>query len=483
MQNNVTQIQAKNELWSRGLLSWKCHQVQKEMYDIFYASKPHTTLVWLLGRQSGKSYLLGILALEQALRQPNSIIKLLTDTKLHVKSIFEKIFDELLLDCPEFLKPKYNTSQFTYVFPNGSAIQLAGSDGKHYEKLRGQKASLILVDEAGFCNDLETAVKSVLIPTTTHTGGKIVLASTPPEESEHDFMKFLEEAELNKTLVTKTINDNPLLSPEQRLIMIEKLGGILSPRVRREFFCEIIRDASVTVIPEFTPELEKEIVKDWPTPPFFDCYESMDLGGKDLTVVLFAYYDFRADKVVVQDELVVDFRLPNNTLPKLVEGIIQKEDTLWTNPLTAEVRKPYIRVSDINHIVTQEIYRSSNHRLNFISAKKDDKDSALNTLRVMLSNGKVVINSKCTTLVRHLRNVKWSSDKNKREFGRSADHGHYDAVDALIYLLRHIQFNKNPYPAHYNLNMKDLYVARPENFYKTEPQELYAKIFNWKRKR
>ena len=174
------------ELWNRGELSWKCHSVQKDMRNVFYNADDNATLVWLLARQSGKSVELAILALEQCLRKPNSIVKLLTDTKLHAQSIFDPIFKMLLEDCPETLKPAYVESKFTYHFSNGSSIQLAGSDNKHYERLRGQKSDLVLVDEAGFCDNLKHIVKSILLPTLTHTGGKIVLASTPPTDPDHE---------------------------------------------------------------------------------------------------------------------------------------------------------------------------------------------------------------------------------------------------------------------------------------------------------
>src|SRR4051812_281894 len=98
--SNISKLQAKHELWQRGFLRWKCHSVQQEMYDLFYNSENNSILVWLLARQSGKSVLLVILALEQAIRKPNQIIKLITDTKLHCRSIFEKIFIEMLADCP-----------------------------------------------------------------------------------------------------------------------------------------------------------------------------------------------------------------------------------------------------------------------------------------------------------------------------------------------------------------------------------------------
>lgn len=476
----ISKKDATDELWRRGILIFKCHQVQREMYNRFYAASPNSTLVWLLSRQSGKSFLLGILALEHALKKPHSIVKLLTDTKLHVRSIFEKIFEELLRDCPETLKPKYYQATFTYQFPNGSAIQLAGSDNKHYEKLRGQKSVLVLVDEAGFCNNLEDAVKSVLIPTTTHTGGKIVLASTPPEDSEHDFFGFIEEAELNGNLVKKTIYENPLLDKVQIERIIQKMGGEFSDRFRREYKCELIKDASTVVIPEFTEELEKRVIKEWLKAPFYDAYVSMDLGGKDLTALLFGYFDFRADKVIIEDEIVIDFRLPENTLPKLIKLIKEKEAELWTNKLTQEIKKPYLRVSDINYIVTQEISRASNNEINFIIPKKDDKEMAINNLRVMLNSEKIIINPKCTTLIRHLKHVKWSSKINKTQFARSSDNGHYDCVDALVYMIRTMIFGKNPYPAHYGVNTKDLYVHNPQQYNQNTQINMYKRIFNIK---
>lgn len=173
--SRISKQQAIAELWHRGELSWKCHSVQKELRDVFYDAEDNSTLVWLLARQSGKSYDLAILALEQALQKPNSIIKILTDTKLHAQSIFEPIFKMLLEDCPDALKPSYTESKFTYHFANGSQIQLAGSDNKHYERLRGQKSDLVLVDEAGFCDNLKHIVKSILLPTLMHTGVRLCL--------------------------------------------------------------------------------------------------------------------------------------------------------------------------------------------------------------------------------------------------------------------------------------------------------------------
>src|SRR5271165_3115592 len=476
---NLTALQAKHELWYRGNLFFKCHPIQEEMYKIFYNSKPHSTLVWLLARQSGKSYLLAILALEQAIRVDDSIIKMVTDTKIHLESIFSKIFEELLVDCPENLKPEFKQKSFTYYFPNGSQIQLAGTDNKHYEKLRGQKAHLILVDEAGFCNDLSDVIDSVLFPTTTHTGGRIVCASTPPEQLDHDFFKYIEQAESDKFLSKKTIYDNPLLDQGQIQTIIKKMGGVESERFRREYLCEVIKDPNMSVIPEFDDDLEKIIVKEWPKPPYYDSYESMDLGGVDLTVVLFGYYDFRADKIIIEDEVVMDFTDKENTIAKLTENILKKEEELWKSPLTLEIKRPYYRVSDIDYLVTREILKYSNNIVSFNAAKKDNNDAAINDLRHLLSSKKIIINPRCKILVRHLKNCRWSSKTNKVKFARSPDNGHYDAVDALKYMIRDVIFSKNPYPVNYDSRLVDMYgpVATKENI---TQYDAYRKIFNIK---
>lgn len=480
VKNKINKKDAIAALWQRGELSWKCHAVQKDMRTVFYNADDNATLVWLLARQSGKSVELAILALEQCRRKPNSIVKILTDTKLHAQSIFDPIFKMLLEDCPENLKPVYIESKFTYHFDNGSSIQLAGSDNKHYERLRGQKSDLVLVDEAGFCDNLKHIVKSILLPTLTHTGGKIVLASTPPTDPDHDFYEFIEQAELNNTLTKKTIYDNPLLKDEQVQRIIKEMGGENSPQFRREYLCEVIREEENVLFPEFNSDLEKEIVKEWPKPPFYDTYVSMDLGYKDLTAVLFAYFDFRANKVIIEDEIVLSGK--ELQLPDLTERILKKEAELWTNPLSGEVKKPLTRVSDINYIVTQEIARISRNEITFVPAKKDDNEAALNNLRVMLATKKIIINPRCKFLIRHLRNCKWKNVETKTTFARSPDNGHYDTVDAAKYLVRSISYSKNPYPSHYNYELKDLYVNNPSKFYGQASTDVYKAIFNIKRK-
>lgn len=259
---------AKRELIRRGLLQFMFHSNQLEMYNIYKNSPDNSIMTWLLARQSGKSYALALIGVMECMSKGNVIVKLLTDTKLHAKTIFEPIFRQILEDFPEDLKPEYIPSQYIYIFKNGSQIQLAGSDGNSAERLRGQKSDLVLVDEAGFCNNLDYNVMSILLPTTTHTGGKIILASTPPEDPAHEFHHFIERAEKDNLLTIKTVYDNPLLTSEQINNIISKFsGGANNSQFRREYMCiesssEVtIRKPDGTICKMSIKELKNELSK------------------------------------------------------------------------------------------------------------------------------------------------------------------------------------------------------------------------------
>lgn len=481
----LTKKAVRDELFRRGELSFLLDPAQKELHRLFYDSK-HKIMTWLLARRSGKSYTLCVLALEQCIKHPNSIVKFVSPTKLQVTNNVRPIFRQILEQCPEEISPEFRKNEFIYYFPNGSEIQLAGSDAGHAQKLRGSNSDIWFIDEAGSCTGLDDLIKSILLPTTLITKGKGILASTPPKEAEHEFLKYIEEAELRGSLVKKTIYDNPRINKDQIEEMIKEVGGINSDEAQRELFCTIIKDSKTSVIPEFTDELAKEIIKEVPRPPFFDTYVSMDLGFIDLTAVLFGYYDFRNDRLIIEDEISFNFNQADQHLKLLSEKILAKESSLWMNPLTNEIKFPYLRVSDINGIVTNELRVVSQNKLYFQNTKKDDKESAINNLRLLLANKKLIIHPRCVNLVRHLKNVKWGKGTRKDEFARSADNSHYDFVDALIYFARSVIFSKNPYPRGYDLNLRidDAFIQNPsgKQLNNSNQLDVFRKIFGTRRK-
>jgi hypothetical protein len=205
------------------------------------------------------------------------------------------------------------------------------------------------------------------------------------------------------------------------------------------------------------------------------------LGYKDWTVVLFGYYDFKDDKVIIAEELVTYGQEMH--LQTLGWDIKKVEDRLFTNSMTNEFMKPKKRVADHNLVAINEILKATNYQIRFEAAKKDDKHAALNFLRLMIQNNKIYINPKCKVLIRHLKNAKWASITNKDTFARCPEGSHYDAVDALSYLLRAVDFKANPYPKGFGLTTRseDLFnrnISKP-----IENENVYRKILNLKVKK
>jgi PBSX family phage terminase large subunit len=469
----ITSKEAVRELWSRGILNWKLHPIQKKMLTSYINQNNKVTVI-ACSRRLGKSFLLCILASEKCIQQPNSIVKYLCPTKKQVKVVIQPIMDEIFKDCPPEMKPEFKYNDYLYQFPNGSQIQLAGADGGHHESLRGGKSDLWICDEAGFCDQLSYVVRSVLSPTTLTTGGRGILASTPPPDTSHDFIEhFLKPAEFKNELIKYTIHDNPMISKlELQEVINEFPLGEKDPEFRREYLCEVVSGSDLSIVPEFTEDLQKEIICEIDRPSFYDSYVSMDIGARDLTAVLFAYYDFAKGIIVIEDEFIQNGM--TLLLDKFAADIRKKEESLWTNSLSGEFKPPILRVADNNNLImlNQLTY---DYNLQFIPTAKDNKDAALANLRLKIANKQIIIHPRCKSLIYHLKNGSWT--KNKKEFARSPDAGHYDLIDALIYLVRNINTNKNPYPAGYGLSSKDAYFDPKSKKPLNKQQEAWVSMF------
>jgi hypothetical protein len=197
----------------------------------------------------------------------------------------------------------------------------------------------------------------------------------------------------------------------------------------------------------------------------------MDIGFRDLTVVLFGYYDFKNGLLVIEDEISQSGT--TLLLDKFAKDIKAKEENLWTSPLSGEFKPPYMRVADNNNLIMLN-QLSINHNVMFIPTRKDNKEAALNTLRMKIANKQIIIHPRCKTLIYHLKNASWN--RARKEFERSPDAGHYDAIDSLIYMVRNIVETKNPYPPGYSFRGGDSFIPNKQRDY-TPSQEAWVKIF------
>jgi hypothetical protein len=292
-----------------------------------------------------------------------------------------------------------------------------------------------------------------MLPTTDTTNGKLVLASTPNfKDPNHEFHEsFVHPAEADGNIVKYTIYDSPMLTPEKIQKVISRYpGGVENPKFKCEYLVEIPKSSESTVVPEFY-EHKFDIVKPMvDKPSFYDAYVSMDVGFKDLTVALFAVYDFREAKLKIIDELVMNG--PEMTTQHLAKRIKEIESIRFLDEQTGEVNQPYLRIMDNDLKLINDLSRL--HEIQFIPTKKDNRDAAINNLRMWISNGKIEIHERCKTLIYHLENAQWN--KTRSDFKHLKDSpsgevrgGHCDALPACSYLVRNVMESRNPFPEGY----------------------------------
>lgn len=485
------------ELWRRGE-AWRflADDGQQEWVRLF--DEADGDVVLCVSRQRGKSFLVLLYAVCLAIRQPGSVIRYAAKTKMSAQSIVEPNLALILETCPPDLRPAPDGQRGMLHFPNGSTFVWAGTDAETFDRLRGPRSHLILLDEAAFFQDLER-VEAALLPSLQTTGGKAIYLSTPPDQPAHPFVARYRAALGTGRGIHGTIEDNPRLGKAgvERVLRreAERLGMTLdefrkSTYCRREFYAEIVTEESRAAVPGWTQERAAQLVREVERPKFFDAYVSVDLGFGDPHAVLFGYLDFVNSRLVIEDEL----ELRNANTKALAEAIKQKESVLWgssawngtlrgaasVDNLPEWVAKakaedcppqPWMRYGDNDPLALADL--SSLYGVAVVPTAKDEKHLQADRLDVLVRQARVVIHPRCKRTIQQLFTTIWN--KQRTEWERTGmDHG--DLVDCLIYMTRNISWNRDPRPLHYGVDLANVWIPPPP---KTE-DDVFGELFGRK---
>ena len=426
----------RDELWMRGeILPLLLDQNQHAMVNEFLTSNKILHF-FLCSRRLGKTYTLCALAVRQALSKPYARIKIISGTKEAVREFILPNMNQVLREAPKGVAPEYKVHESKFIFPNGSEIKLFGVD-KDPDAMRGQGADMAIFDEACFIDNLNYTIQNVINPMIIESGGRILLASTPPIDPEHDSLAYIEKCRRERTLTVRTVYDCPRFSKKQIAQFIEVAGGVENEVCQREYLCKIVLSKDSTVIPEFNEITMKDLVVNTiPRRPYLtDKYVSLDPGMADNAAILYGLYDFESATLYIQREHVAK----GNNTEELAARIKVDEHELWNG------LKPRKRVSDTDLRLIEDLRVL--HRLQFQKAEKRDKEVRINALRIAFKNSRIKIHKSCTNLIAQLQSGRWKvSSSGKREFRRSEELGHLDAIDALLYMWQSINFYHNPIP-------------------------------------
>jgi hypothetical protein len=426
-----------DELWRRGVLSWKLHAGQRILYNKFQATPNELTSYWDCARRYGKTFLLSVIGFEYALQRPNARVYVLLPYGTDAADILRDISSTLLEDCPPDIKPEYKAAERRFVFRNGSEITIRGVNSDSAQYRRGARADLVLADEIGLWEQALYTVRSILIPMllVNKSGpGRLIIASTPPKSPTHDAATLKAECEEAGTYSKYTIYSNPMVTPEQIKQFCKAAGGENSTDWLREYMCKWVGDENSLVVPEFDTEAKRDLIQVWERPAFFRPFVIGDPGMKDKTGLLFGYTDFLKQKAVVEAELLLT--------------------RANTRRIAAEVQA---KEHELGYVNTIRLFDDPGKRLTAdltdmgllsMPAVKDKRDASIALLRSMISGRGFIIHPDCTKLVEQLESAVYNtSKKDMAQEGHNG--GHFDLVACAWYLARAYdgQFkHQNPYP-------------------------------------
>lgn len=405
---------------------WFLYDAQKDIYQHLHK---HRFPVVECSRRFGKTTT-DLVFVEEYLRlNPGHVWRWCEPLKNQAREIVMPEMDKIQRMYNSERRAKYVTTDSFYLYPNGSRLYLRGVNEDKGESARGSFAHGITADELGSWRDPSYILNEVLLPQLATTKGRLHKLSTPPKDLAHAWYRYKGEAIAEGCFIQKKFDECVWIDDEEKEILIKEIGGRESTAFKREFMCEPVADVEALVIPEFREAVH--VYKDMERPKHFDWYIGADFGFKDYTAVLYGYVDFMNRTLVIEDEILVRGKSSSD-----VAGLIKQKELEFKNP-------PYRRIADIT---PQQCYDLQNlHGLQILPTMKDDKYAAINAVRVMFSEGRIVISEKCVNLIQQLKVGIWN--ERHTDFERGESIGHLDAIMALVYLNRNIDWHRNPFPA------------------------------------
>lgn len=435
-------------VWKAGRLEWKLDSNQASAYELLQDIFSREDIAVLnMSRQIGKSFFLCTLSAMLCLRMQRARVKYAAETAKQVRAIVRPHFQELFADCPHHLRPVFNSADGEYRFPStGSTITLAGCETEDdANKLLGQHAHLAIVDEAGSFKNLHYVVRTVLMPQTLNTKGKLIICSTPAKTADHPFKFYCDQAETQRALIERDIYCNPRIDEATILRLMMACGGEDSTDWQREYLVRHVTDQDLQIIKFATPrrleqitlKLDPEKSKADPyyyRPEWFDPYAGLDLGwAPDATGCVWGYLDYREDTLVIEDEWFMR-RMDTATLSNVMKT---REKELYGGHLNI-----FQRWGDIEDRTVADLQLA--HDVQVFKTDKENLKGACNNLNLMVAdlNHRLRIHPRCKQLKEQLRDAVW--DREKKKFARSIKHGHYDLLAGLVYLGRNVSWDKVP---------------------------------------
>jgi hypothetical protein len=508
-------------MYEHGQLRFKLQRHQRSDYDAFRAWNVERQQpgyrdeikrldalydnLWVdeCGRRHGKTARDLVLDVEEMLRMPGCRGLIATPLAKAIGGIIVPLTKILFRDAPPGYFPRYVRSHGAdgaglYIEATDSYCKLIGLD-KNPDATRGEYLDFAHISEAGFVKGLYELVTSVLGPQFRYRPHAwLAMETSTAKVADCEFnVEFREDAKLRGAYRLHPITDNTALSADDIDQEERRSGGKGSAQCQRELYCELTRDPDDMVVPEFDESVH--VVADWPQPPYAMAHVGFDPGTTDPHGLVWLYFDWMHQCIVVQGawarsnastgtiaattkEFESAFWGSDHKQPGERKRELSIRDATLTGDLKAwEAPKqaltywdpgeyslkpnPYSRISDIDNQFVLDM--NTDHGMNVRPAVKvpGSKEADTEHLRVLFSARprKIVIlrNGHTEPLIMQLRSGEWNTDEtgHRTDWKRTKTLGHLDCIAALKYVVRDVQWNRNPnMPAHVDPRQLDHHV-------------------------
>ena len=442
--------------WQIGELGYRLREIQKRIKSEWLAAQSICQKYYIeCTRRLGKSTFLLLLLSEHCIKHPGSKAGFYAPVKEGLRDYILPIIDKCFADCPDDMRPTLD-AHLTLNFPNGSSCIFRGSNNQQHRIRRGNDLQIAAIDEARDVDDLDDLIDSVVIPSLFTTSGRLIISSTPADTEDHPLRSIEQAARKEGWLSHYDIYQAHRYDPEDfPLDRIEQWRKETTDAVAwdREYMALWVKDPTKIIIPEWSDAQAVTVERDEYF-KFYHKYAALDSGVRDKTAAIFGFYDFRNARLVIEAEFALkDAEVRTDRIAEKVKSIERglnyqilhdRKDAKYRSLEMHE--KVYRRVADNNNLILVNDLNSL-YGLDFFPTRKDELPAMINLCREWCKDGRIIVDKTCTELLGCLRNAIW--DKNKKELARSKVFGHFDALMALVYLVRNVDTNTNPIPKYY----------------------------------
>ena len=211
-------------------------EIKLDPWQMDFLRDRRKRLLLLVHRQGGKSTVVGIKALHQAIFRDNQTVVLVSPTQRQSSDLLRHI-RQLVRSVPEYASMLVVDNVMSMELSNGSRILSLPATSWN---IRGITANLIIIDEAaGVSDEIYAAVSPMLLT----TQGQFVLVYTPKSKSGNFYLAYI--GDLWSKYVIRASENPRMQTPDMLAFLQDELTELGSRIYGQEYECDFLDDMDV----------------------------------------------------------------------------------------------------------------------------------------------------------------------------------------------------------------------------------------------